>query len=118
VPERPLWRFTPDEQRLLWITVVATFAGGLGSIILGAVIVGAAFAFAQASEPGAWLELALGAFLASVIAGGSIYRLRERKSRMRKLGNLVLLVWFGPLAVLCILALIGLAARITGSGAG
>lgn len=39
--ERSIWSLSRDEQRLLWIT----FAGGLGSILAGVILVGGAIAF-------------------------------------------------------------------------
>lgn len=39
--ERSVWSLSRDEQRLLWIT----FAGGLGSILAGVLLVGSAIAF-------------------------------------------------------------------------
>jgi hypothetical protein len=41
--KRPLWRLSRDEQRVL----IITFVGSLGSILVGAVVLGAAVAFAR-----------------------------------------------------------------------
>jgi hypothetical protein len=44
--ERPLWKLSRDEQRILLVT----FAGGLGSIIVGAAVIGVALALAHRAE--------------------------------------------------------------------
>jgi hypothetical protein len=41
--DRPLWRLTVEDQRVLLIT----FAGGLGAIVVGAGMIGAALAFGR-----------------------------------------------------------------------
>ena len=45
--DKKLWELSRDEQRLLLITFLTTFAGGLASIIVGAVIIGGSIALAH-----------------------------------------------------------------------
>ncbi len=44
--ERPVWKLSRDEQRILLIT----FVGGLASIIVGAAVIGVAVALAHRAE--------------------------------------------------------------------
>lgn len=65
--DRSVWSLNRDEQRLLWIT----FAGGLGSILAGALIVGGAVALLRViGEPGplAVLVLAVGTFIGIAVS--------------------------------------------------
>lgn len=47
-PGKPRWQFTSEEWRLL----VITFVGGLGSIVIGAVLIGIAIALSRAMTNG------------------------------------------------------------------
>jgi hypothetical protein len=70
--ERPLWTLTIDERRILLIT----FVGGLGSIVIGACILGGAVALARYVEktPGSLSDVVMvtvyGAFGTGVYGWG------------------------------------------------
>ena len=120
--ERTLWQLSRDEQRVL----IITFAGGLASILVGAVVLGGAVALAHYEETGNSLSsLAFGTGLAVALTALCtavvliMARLRRRGRRGEQLIATVLgvmyLILLMPLALLlCLIILtwIGIAAGI------
>jgi len=63
--DRPLWKLSRDEQRVLLIT----FVGGLASIIVGAAVIGVAIALAHHAERPGFSMAGLAAYSVAAIVG-------------------------------------------------
>jgi heme/copper-type cytochrome/quinol oxidase subunit 2 len=114
--DRSLWALNREERRLLWIT----FAGGLGSIVVGACIIGGALALAryleQKNQP-LWLWLVLVGLTLLVVAALVLlsFLLRSAKAAQDDLGEdmgVALAVVLIPMAALLLLVWIGIAAGV------
>jgi hypothetical protein len=109
------WSLTRDEQRLLWIT----FAGGLGSIVVGAGVIGGALALTRSIRP-QLPEFAILTLVSVVVVTALILRLVRTFRRTMVKPRLweVRFVRFTPVGLfgvtLCVYALtgIGLAAGV------
>jgi hypothetical protein len=102
-----LWPLSPEEQRNLFIT----FVGGLGSIVVGACIIGIAIAFDRLEyRMGATpFTLMLATLLgAPLLAFGVFLRFAEKGSRFVR----ICFPLYVMAAVLFILAWIGIAAGV------
>lgn len=104
------WTLTPAEQR----TLVITFAGGLGAIIAGALIVGGAIALARAVRPavapGNWWAAVLVTAVYWASLPAAIFGWRRRRGN-RWWWGLAIVAFFMASAVM-LLMWVGLAAGV------
>jgi hypothetical protein len=84
--ERPLWSLTRSEKRILWVT----FIGGVASIVVGAVIIGAAIGLdrwlLKDSATGFWLGIAIALFVFAMSAAALLIVRPGHPSNMRIIG--------------------------------
>jgi hypothetical protein len=108
--DRPFWSMNRDEQRLLWIT----FLGGLGSIVIGAGIVGLSIALARSTFRQHPRPVTILFFAGVCVIYGMLIGIRNDPGfraggRRRILGNVASVVFAIGFAVF-FLALMGVAA--------
>jgi hypothetical protein len=111
-----LWKWTEADRRLL----IITFAGGIASIVVAAVIIGIAISFARVQKPGSGVvHLTDWAYVIVLSGGGLVGPLLAPTKRQRKPWPIALrAVWrvllglYIVLAVLLILTLAGIAAGV------
>ena len=106
--DRPLWRLTPDEQRVLLIT----FAGGVGSIVVGAGVIGLALVLARHDRaPLSTLAVATVGVLAVLLAMRFINSVVEPPRGQKWIGDIGVIVGVAGCVVL-VLTWIGIAAGV------
>jgi hypothetical protein len=111
--DRPLWSLSRDEQRILLIT----FAGGLGSIVVGAAMVGVAFALAhyeQRVHQQDWRDVGEITGILALMTLGLVVAQQSKGRRFGARKIPLLVVWVLVILAWCtyLLWLVGIAAGI------
>jgi hypothetical protein len=95
--ERSVWSLSREDQRLLWIT----FAGGVASFIVGAVIIGGAIALVRAAHVSGlgWLAVVTGIFgVLSLLGIKQAQRWPGLPPALRASRRYAWIYWTGPVA--------------------